>query len=195
MKVPDSGNIQRTLSRKVIVGSTLPLTDCRPELSCKHARGCSAAPARPRLKERPSEPSGLATVKELSKLSDSSPADIRPHGWRKTLVSYRKCVGAVQPGKSTNVSRRGICDRTIWKKPLAFAADAEGYKYMVWGFNGPFTISSPEPYNCRASLKRKVLAQQHVTSRRRKNLASAKTAASNTRWRPPPQRLRPGARS
>ena len=33
-------------------------------------------------------------------------------------MSYRKCVGAVQPSKSTNVSRRGIYDRAIWMKPL-----------------------------------------------------------------------------
>ena len=50
------------------------------------------------------------------------------HCWRKILGSYRKCFGAVQPGKCTSVSRRGICDRKIWSKPLAFAADAEGYK-------------------------------------------------------------------
>ena len=35
--------------------------------------------------------------------------------------------------------------------------------------------------NCRVSLKRKALAQQHVSTRRRKNLASAKTAAPRTR--------------
>jgi hypothetical protein len=29
-------------------------------------------------------------------------------------------------------------------KPLAFAADAEGYKYIVWVFNGRFAISSPK---------------------------------------------------
>jgi hypothetical protein len=41
------------------------------------------------------------------------------------------------------VSRRGICDRGIWRKPLAFAADAGGYINVVWGFNGRFAISSP----------------------------------------------------
>src|SRR5215472_7433506 len=35
--------------------------------------------------------------------------------------------------------------------------------------------------NCRVSLKRKVLAQQHVTTRRRKTLASAKTASHGAR--------------
>jgi len=34
-------------------------------------------------------------------------------------------------------------DREIWRKPLAFAADAEGYIYILWGFNGRFAISSP----------------------------------------------------
>jgi hypothetical protein len=43
-----------------------------------------------------------------------------------------------------SVSRRGTCDRGIWTKPLAFAADAEGYiNIKVWGFNGRFAISSP----------------------------------------------------
>jgi hypothetical protein len=44
--------------------------------------------------------------------------------WGKILVPFRKCVGAVQPRESTSVSRRGMCDREIWRKPLAFAADA-----------------------------------------------------------------------
>ena len=35
--------------------------------------------------------------------------------------------------------------------------------------------------HCRVSLKRKVLAQRHVITRRRKNLASAKPAAPRTR--------------
>jgi hypothetical protein len=43
-----------------------------------------------------------------------------------------------------SVSRRGTCDGGIWTKPLAFAADAEGYiNIMVWGLNGRFAISSP----------------------------------------------------
>jgi len=38
-------------------------------------------------------------------------------------------------------------------KPLAFAADAEGYKYIVWVFNGRFAISLPKPrQKCRFSL-------------------------------------------
>jgi hypothetical protein len=31
--------------------------------------------------------------------------------------------------------------RSRWR----FAADAEGYEYIVWVFNGRFTIPSPEP--------------------------------------------------
>jgi hypothetical protein len=43
-----------------------------------------------------------------------------------------------------SVFRQGTCDRGIWRKPLAFAADAEGYiDIKVWGFNGRFAISSP----------------------------------------------------
>jgi hypothetical protein len=39
----------------------------------------------------------------------------------------------------------------IWTKPLAFAADAEGYiNIMVWAFNGRFAISSPSGHaNCQ----------------------------------------------
>ena len=50
-----------------------------------------------------------------------------------------------------SVFRRGTCDRGIWTKPLAFAADAEGYiNIMVWGFNGRFAISSPLGHaNCQ----------------------------------------------
>ena len=37
----------------------------------------------------------------------------------------------------------------IWTKPLAFAADAEGYiNIKLWGFNGRFAISSPH-VNCQ----------------------------------------------
>ena len=42
--------------------------------------------------------------------------------------------------------RGGTCDRVIWRKPLAFAADAEGYEYIVLVFNGRFAILSPELY-------------------------------------------------
>jgi len=67
-------------------------------------------------------PSQLA--KNLSILSTSAPA---------------RCARV-----ELSVSRRGTCDRRIWTKPLAFAADAEGYiNIKVWGFNGRFAISSP----------------------------------------------------
>src|SRR5215469_7955662 len=33
--------------------------------------------------------------------------------------SLSQCAGSVQPGEATIVSRRGIYDREIWKKPLA----------------------------------------------------------------------------
>ncbi len=50
-----------------------------------------------------------------------------------------------------SVFRQGTCDRGIWRKPLAFAADAEGYiNIKVWGFNGRFAISSPSGLaNCK----------------------------------------------
>ena len=43
---------------------------------------------------------------------------------RHILGPYRKCAGAVRPGEARIVSRRGICDREIWTKRLALAADA-----------------------------------------------------------------------
>ena len=105
----------------------------------------------------------------------------RIHRWRKILVPFRKCVGAVQPSKSTTVSRRCICERVIWRKPLAFAADAEGYKYIVWGFIGRFAILSPEPCQPPSSMRRKVLAQQHVTTGCQRKSCFKKTAAPRTR--------------
>src|ERR1700756_3584685 len=70
-------------------------------------------------------------VKNLSPLSTSAPAP--------------------RSGVGRSVFRRGTCDRGIWTKPLAFAADAEGYiNIMVWGFNGRFAISSPLGHaNCQ----------------------------------------------
>ena len=56
----------------------------------------------------------------------------RSHTWRKILGPYRRCAGAVPPESSRIVSRRGICDRVIWKKPLALAADA----VELWGLLG-----------------------------------------------------------
>lgn len=44
-----------------------------------------------------------------------------------------------------SASCRRTCDRVIWRKPLAFAVDAEAYKLIVWVFNGIFAISSLEP--------------------------------------------------
>jgi hypothetical protein len=40
---------------------------------------------------------------------------------------------------------------SLGRKPLAFAADAEGYMNIkVWGFNGRFAISSPSGHaNCQ----------------------------------------------
>jgi hypothetical protein len=35
---------------------------------------------------------------------------------------------------------------------MAFAADAEGYKYIVWVFNGRFAISSPSRGKLPTSL-------------------------------------------
>ena len=46
-------------------------------------------------------------------------------------MPFRKCVGAVQPGKSTSVSRRSICERAIWRKPLA--RRTRGSYGVCWG--------------------------------------------------------------
>ncbi len=56
----------------------------------------------------------------LSTLSTSAPA---------------RCVGV-----DRNVFRRGTCDRGIWTKSLAFAADAEELIFTLWVFNGRFAI-------------------------------------------------------
>jgi hypothetical protein len=70
------------------------------------------------------------------KRRSASQIDMLP--WRVTAQSRR----AVQPREGTIVSRRGACDRAIWRKSLALAADAEGYKFVVWVLNGRFAISS-----------------------------------------------------
>jgi hypothetical protein len=64
--------------------------------------------------------------------------------WRQILAPYRQVRRRGTFAWGDEASRRGTCDRGIWTKPLAFAADAEGYiNIMVWGFNGRFAISSP----------------------------------------------------
>src|SRR5262249_57942332 len=55
-------------------------------------------------------------------IENSTRSQFSLDGCCKILVPYRKCVGAVQPGECRSVSRRGICDRAIWRKPLAFVA-------------------------------------------------------------------------
>ena len=69
----------------------------------------------------------------------------------KNLRTLSTSAPAPSTRVNTNVSRRGTCDRGIWTKPLAFAADAEGYiNIMVWGLNGRFAISSPSGHaNCQ----------------------------------------------
>jgi hypothetical protein len=68
----------------------------------------------------------------------------------KNLSSLSTSAPAPSTRVDPSVSRRGTCDRGIWTKPLAFAADAEGYKYIVWVFNGRFAISSLSDHaNCR----------------------------------------------
>ena len=78
-------------------------------------------------------------------------------------------------------------------KPLAFAADAEGYKYIVWVFNSRFAISSPQPCeNCGVSLKQNCLAHRHNTTwTKKKPLHPSKTAALEHALASAAQRLRP----
>jgi len=75
-----------------------------------------------------------------------------------------------------SVARRRTCDRRIWRKPLAFAADAEGYKYIVWVFNGRFAISSPELCRLPSFVEKESLGTPACYHSAQKNLASAKTA-------------------
>ena len=54
--------------------------------------------------------------------------------WRKILGLYRRCAGSVLPGEATIVSRRGICDREIWMKPLAACGGRGGAMGFAWVF-------------------------------------------------------------
>ena len=54
----------------------------------------------------------------------------------KILEPYRQCAGAVQPGEATIVSRRGICDREIWTKPLAACGGRGQAMGFAWVFEG-----------------------------------------------------------
>jgi hypothetical protein len=45
----------------------------------------------------------------------------------KNLRTLSTSAPAPSPRVDPSVSRRGTCDRGIWRKPLAFAADAERY--------------------------------------------------------------------
>jgi hypothetical protein len=44
----------------------------------------------------------------------------------KNLSTLSTSAPAPSCGVDPSVSRRGTCDRVIWTKPLAFAADARG---------------------------------------------------------------------
>jgi hypothetical protein len=66
---------------------------------------------------------------------------------------------------------------------MAFAADAEGYKYIVWVFNGCFAISSPQG-NVPTFLEPKCSARSeyyHPLSTPEKKCCSAPKAALRTR--------------
>ena len=69
----------------------------------------------------------------------------------KNLSTLSTSAPAPSCSVGPSVFRQGTCDRGIWRKPLAFAADAEGYiNIKVWGFNGRFAISSPSGLaNCK----------------------------------------------
>src|SRR5580693_629835 len=69
----------------------------------------------------------------------------------KNLSTLSTSAPAPSCSVGPSVFRQGTCDRGIWRKPVAFAADAEGYiNIKVWGFNGRFAISSPSGLaNCK----------------------------------------------
>ena len=58
-----------------------------------------------------------------------------------------------------------------------FAADAEGYKYIVWVFNARFAISSLEPCQLPSFFGKESLGTAACYHSAPKNLAPAKTAA------------------
>jgi hypothetical protein len=52
---------------------------------------------------------------------------------------------------------------------MALAADAEGYKYIVWDFNGRFAILSPKPYQLSSFVAKERLGTEacyHSTQRK-----------------------------
>jgi hypothetical protein len=100
----------------------------------------------------------------------------------KNLSFLSTSAPAVSFGVEPSVSRRGTCDREIWTKPLAFAADAEGYKYIVWVFNGRFAISSLEPCQLPSFFEKESLgtaAGYH--SAQKKSCFRENSRPSNTR--------------
>jgi hypothetical protein len=64
--------------------------------------------------------SSMTSVRDLQDRSTSASLAIN-------LSTLSTSAPAPSARVDPSVSRRGTCDRGIWTKPLAFAADAEGY--------------------------------------------------------------------
>jgi hypothetical protein len=97
-------------------------------------------------------------------------------------------------GVEQSVVRRRTCDRRIWTKPLASAADAEGYKYIVWVFNGRFAISSPKPAQMPVFFEPKCSSPSeyyHPLSSARRNPDRAQKPPTEHAQASAAQRLRP----
>jgi hypothetical protein len=55
------------------------------------------------------------------------------HSWRKILPPNRQVLRRRALAWTPSLSRRGTCDRGIWTKPLAFAADCQWPQYFHSG--------------------------------------------------------------
>ena len=61
------------------------------------------------------------------------PAPQNRSNWREILEPYRQVRRRRVAGIEQNVFRRSACDRGIWTKPLASAADAMGIQStLIW---------------------------------------------------------------
>jgi len=129
---------------------------CHPNLCSRQCARIFNKPARNRLhsrrsgKERQAQQRlfnsiwcGVICANCFEKIFEAEPPRRIRDRYCKILAPYRQGRRRRAPVWHPSVFRRGTCDRNIWTKPLAFAADAEGYiNITVWGFNGRFVISS-----------------------------------------------------
>ena len=108
----------------------------------------------------------------------------------KNLSALSTSAPTPSTGVDPSVSRRGTCDRGIWMKSLAFAADAEeliflyGFSMAVSPFDRPGAPEAISSTKVGAAQARSIVAQSA-------NVVAEKKAVPRTRdKRPSRQRLR-----